>query len=86
MKRNIWTLALLSALLKLQLYFFYDWMKRNGALEMQGYNAPEIKLSTMSRSPMWISGNAYPRSNPRAPFPLAMGIDETHFSLITVAV
>lgn len=85
MKRKLWALALLSALLKLQLHF-YDWTKGDRALEMQGYNATEIKLSTMFHPPVWISGNVYPSSTQRTPAPLAMGIDETHFSLVTVAV
>ncbi|KAM7154761.1 LOW QUALITY PROTEIN: serine-threonine kinase receptor-associated protein-like [Molossus nigricans] len=37
MKKKLWTLALLLALRKLQLHFFYDW---NGTLETQGFPSP----------------------------------------------
>lgn len=36
------SLALILALLKAQLYFFYDWTKGNGTSETQGVSSTQI--------------------------------------------
>lgn len=50
---------LILALLKPQLYFFYGRAKGNRTLGNLGVNSTEIKLSTISHPPIWVSENSF---------------------------
>lgn len=51
MEQKLWTLALLLALLDVQLPIFQEWIKGNGTLRTQGYDSMKIKLSPTSHPP-----------------------------------